>query len=53
MLSVNIQKELWQEWLKADINQIIKHHKKMKKAIIYPCAMLITLTEAIMDWIPL
>lgn len=28
MLSVNIQKELWQEWLKADINQMIKHHKK-------------------------
>lgn len=31
MLSVNIQKELWQEWLKADINQMIKHHKKNEK----------------------
>lgn len=31
MLSVNIQKELWQEWLKADINRMIKHHKKNEK----------------------
>lgn len=31
MLSVDIQKRLWQEWLKADINQMIKHHEKNKK----------------------
>lgn len=31
MLSVDIQKRLWQEWLKADIKQMIKHHKKNEK----------------------
>lgn len=31
MLSVDVQKKLWQEWLKADISQMIKHHKKNEK----------------------
>lgn len=31
MLSVDVQKKLWQEWLKADINQMLKHHKKNEK----------------------
>lgn len=40
MLSVDIQKRLWQEWLKANINHLIKYHENRKnKNIDNKCSL--------------